>query len=224
MSSILRADVHVSNRLPLAITRMGESSAFSPISCTLIHGDREAVLVDTPISISQTESLIKWIETIMPNKELAYVYVTHGHGDHWFGIPLLKKRWPNLKAVAPPLPSRPPLHQQQPYLETRKCIATFLRSLISARFSVRARVHLCKLLESGNEHTQGNGTCDQESGIPDSMQNHAAMDWGLLVAGGGSVAVVIVLFTAVSFSLSSSPLVALISQRRHDASSSSSYT
>jgi glyoxylase-like metal-dependent hydrolase (beta-lactamase superfamily II) len=100
MTSILRADVHVSSRLPLAITRMGESSAFSPISCTLIHGDREAVLVDTPISISQTESLIKWIENIMPNKELAYVYITHGHGDHWFGLPLLKKRWPNLKAVA----------------------------------------------------------------------------------------------------------------------------
>jgi glyoxylase-like metal-dependent hydrolase (beta-lactamase superfamily II) len=100
MTSILRADVHVSNRLPMAIKRRGESSAFSPISCTLIHGDREAVLVDTPISISQAETLIQWIENIMPNKELKYTYITHGHGDHWFGIPVLKKRWPNLKAIA----------------------------------------------------------------------------------------------------------------------------
>jgi glyoxylase-like metal-dependent hydrolase (beta-lactamase superfamily II) len=99
MTSILRADVYVSSRLPLAVMRMGESSAFSPISCTLIHGDCEAVLVDTPISISQTEHLIKWVDGIMPNKELAYVYITHGHGDHWFGIPVLKKRWPNLNAI-----------------------------------------------------------------------------------------------------------------------------
>tara|TARA_R110002003_G_scaffold126_29_gene11706 strand:- start:2221 stop:3036 length:816 start_codon:yes stop_codon:yes gene_type:complete len=84
----------------MAITRAGAPSAFSPISCTLIHGDREAVLVDTPISKSQTQALITWIEGIMPNKELTYVYITHGHGDHWFGIPLLKERWPNLKAIA----------------------------------------------------------------------------------------------------------------------------
>jgi glyoxylase-like metal-dependent hydrolase (beta-lactamase superfamily II) len=100
MTSILRADVHVSNRLAIAIKRRGESSAFSPISCTLIHGDREAVLIDTPISASQAQTLIQWIENIMPNKELKYIYITHGHGDHWFGIPVLKKRWPNLKAIA----------------------------------------------------------------------------------------------------------------------------
>jgi glyoxylase-like metal-dependent hydrolase (beta-lactamase superfamily II) len=28
------------------------------------------------------------------------VYITHGHGDHWFGISVLKKRWPNLRALA----------------------------------------------------------------------------------------------------------------------------
>ncbi|KAE8411361.1 beta-lactamase-like protein [Aspergillus pseudocaelatus] len=102
MSSLLKADVWVSSRLPIAIQRDGQSSAFSPISCTLIQGTNEAVLVDTPISITQTEELIQWIEDIAPGKTLKYIYITHGHGDHWFGIPLLQKRWPSARAIATP--------------------------------------------------------------------------------------------------------------------------
>lgn len=102
MPSILQADVYVSSRLPMAIKRAGEDSYFSPISCTLIHGDSEAVLVDTPISISQTEDLAQWIKDTAPNKDLKYIYITHGHGDHWFGIAVLKKHWPNLRAIATP--------------------------------------------------------------------------------------------------------------------------
>lgn len=100
MSSILQADVYVSSRLPLATRRGGEPSYFSPISCTLIHGDFEAVLVDTPISILQTEDLARWIKETAPGKDLRYIYITHGHGDHWFGISVLRKHWPNVRAVA----------------------------------------------------------------------------------------------------------------------------
>ena len=82
MPSILQADVYVSSRLPLAIKRLGEPSSFSSISCTLIHGDFEAVLVDTPLSIPQTEDLAGWIKATAPGKDLRYVYITHGHGDH----------------------------------------------------------------------------------------------------------------------------------------------
>ncbi|BCS21092.1 MBL fold metallo-hydrolase [Aspergillus puulaauensis] len=102
MASILQADVYVSSRLPIAIKRAGESSSFSPISCTLIHGDSEAVLVDTPISVSQTEDLVRWIKDTAPGKDVRYVYITHGHGDHWFGITVLRKHWPNLCAIATP--------------------------------------------------------------------------------------------------------------------------
>ncbi|KAM5347366.1 hypothetical protein ACJ41O_010371 [Fusarium nematophilum] len=101
-STTLRAGVYVSSRLPLAVLRNGEQSSFSPISCTLIHGPHEAVLVDTPISIAQTEDLAKWIKDIIPNKRLAYIYITHGHGDHFFGITVLKKHWPDVRAISTP--------------------------------------------------------------------------------------------------------------------------
>jgi glyoxylase-like metal-dependent hydrolase (beta-lactamase superfamily II) len=58
------------------------------------------VLVDNPISNSQTEDLAPWIQQTAPNKELRYVYIKYGHGDHWFGITVLQKHWHNMRAIA----------------------------------------------------------------------------------------------------------------------------
>ena len=35
-------------------------------------------------------------------KNLTTIYITHGHGDHWFGIGALLERFPNARAVATP--------------------------------------------------------------------------------------------------------------------------
>lgn len=99
MASQLRADVYVAPGLKIAGSHPANYGHWSPISCTLIQGESEAVLVDTPISEEQTKELIKWIEETAPSKELKYIYITHGHGDHFFGISQLKERWPNAKAV-----------------------------------------------------------------------------------------------------------------------------
>ncbi|KIM97255.1 hypothetical protein OIDMADRAFT_169011 [Oidiodendron maius Zn] len=99
MASQLRADVYVAPGLKVAGSHPANYGHWSPISCTLIQGESEAVLVDTPISEDQTKELIKWIEETAPSKELKYIYITHGHGDHFFGISQLKERWPNAKAV-----------------------------------------------------------------------------------------------------------------------------
>ncbi|KAE8395709.1 beta-lactamase-like protein [Aspergillus alliaceus] len=88
--------------IPIALERNGERSAFSSITCTRIHGDSEAVLVDTPISIDQTQELIRWVLETAPGKALKFIYITHGHGDHWFGLPLLKERFPEARAIATP--------------------------------------------------------------------------------------------------------------------------
>ena len=97
----LRAAVHVAAPIPSQNPNgSGQAGVWSPISCTLIYSDNEAVLVDTPITIQQTQALISWIEQIAPSRKLSYVYITHGHGDHWFGIPLLLQRWPDAVPVA----------------------------------------------------------------------------------------------------------------------------
>lgn len=99
MSSQLRAAVYVAPSIPVG-DRPG--IGWSPISCTLVYSRTEAVLVDTPITVSQTEDLIKWIEGIAPNRKLRYIYITHGHGDHFFGIPILLKRFPEAMPLATP--------------------------------------------------------------------------------------------------------------------------
>ncbi|KFY86917.1 hypothetical protein V500_07309 [Pseudogymnoascus sp. VKM F-4518 (FW-2643)] len=78
----------------------GQDAVFSPISCTLIYGEKNAVLVDIPFTSAQTIELVNWIESTAPGKLLETVYITHGHGDHWLGLPTLRKRFPSVSAVA----------------------------------------------------------------------------------------------------------------------------
>jgi glyoxylase-like metal-dependent hydrolase (beta-lactamase superfamily II) len=65
----------------------------SPIASTLIYGDRDAVLVDPPMTYEQVQRVGDWIER--SGKHLVAVYATHGHGDHWFGTDLLLQRFPD---------------------------------------------------------------------------------------------------------------------------------
>jgi glyoxylase-like metal-dependent hydrolase (beta-lactamase superfamily II) len=67
-------------------------------SSTLIYGERDAVLVDTFLTIDQSKALLNWV--IASGKNLTAIYLTHGHGDHVFGIGSLLERFPNAKAVA----------------------------------------------------------------------------------------------------------------------------
>lgn len=69
-------------------------------SSTLIYGERDAVLVDTFLTIEQSQALLNWV--IASGKNLTAIYLTHGHGDHIFGVGSLLERFPNAKAVATP--------------------------------------------------------------------------------------------------------------------------
>ncbi|RTE80250.1 hypothetical protein BHE90_005263 [Fusarium euwallaceae] len=93
----LRYAVYIAAPIPIA-NRPG--AVWSPISCTLIYSGKEAVLVDTPITTQQNEDLVKWIHRIAPNRKLSYIYITHGHGDHFFGIPILLKHHPEAIPLA----------------------------------------------------------------------------------------------------------------------------
>ncbi len=67
-------------------------------SATLIFGDHDAVLVDTFTTIEQNETLIAWVKD--HDRQLTHIYLTHGHGDHVYGIGQLLTAFPGARAVA----------------------------------------------------------------------------------------------------------------------------
>ena len=69
-------------------------------SSTLIYGQRDAVLVDTFLTTEQSQTLLDWV--VARGKDLTAIYVTHAHGDHFFGLASLLERFPRAKAVATP--------------------------------------------------------------------------------------------------------------------------
>ena len=99
--------VHVAPSLPTTVTDLPpdlDRRVWSPISATLITGERDAVLVDAVMTSGQAAELADWVAAT--GKDLTTVYVTHGHGDHWFGLGMILERFPDAKAVAIPSVAR----------------------------------------------------------------------------------------------------------------------
>jgi glyoxylase-like metal-dependent hydrolase (beta-lactamase superfamily II) len=84
----------VSDDLPPDLTQR------TPVSATLISGERDAVLVDAMLTSDQALALGSWIAA--RNRTLTTIYITHGHGDHFFGLGLLLDRFPRAQALATP--------------------------------------------------------------------------------------------------------------------------
>ncbi len=71
-----------------------------PTSSTLIYGLRDAVLVDSFITLEQARAQADWIAST--GKNLTTIYATHGHGDHFFGVSVVLDRFPRARFVAAP--------------------------------------------------------------------------------------------------------------------------
>jgi glyoxylase-like metal-dependent hydrolase (beta-lactamase superfamily II) len=69
----------------------GEPKLFSPMASTLIYGSRDAVLTDPGMTADQARALGDWVAG--KHRNLTDIFVTHGHGDHWFAAGLLAERF-----------------------------------------------------------------------------------------------------------------------------------
>jgi glyoxylase-like metal-dependent hydrolase (beta-lactamase superfamily II) len=74
-----------------ALVPNGDRFMWSPLSTTLIHGDSDAVLVDPPFTREQARAVGNWVQA--SNKNITHIFVTHGHGDHWFTAGMLADRF-----------------------------------------------------------------------------------------------------------------------------------
>jgi glyoxylase-like metal-dependent hydrolase (beta-lactamase superfamily II) len=77
-----------------------QQTFFQAMASTLIYGTRDAVLVDAFMTVKQANGLADWVAA--KARSLTTIYITHGHGDHWFGVGTLLERFPNARAVATP--------------------------------------------------------------------------------------------------------------------------
>ena len=77
----------------------GEPKGGSPIASTLIYGTRDAVLTDPAFTTDQARALGDWVAS--KDRNLTDIFITHGHGDHWFAAQLLAERF-GARIVASP--------------------------------------------------------------------------------------------------------------------------
>ncbi|CVL11174.1 Zn-dependent hydrolase [Fusarium proliferatum] len=71
-----------------------------PTSSTLIYGDQDAVLVDAQLTSKASNELLDWV--VESGKNITHIYVTHAHGDHFFGSAPILERFPKATLVATP--------------------------------------------------------------------------------------------------------------------------
>ena len=65
---------------------------------TLISGDHDAILVDALLTTSEGQRLAAWVQNT--GKRLRAIFVTHGHGDHFFGAGPVLDAFPGAQLMA----------------------------------------------------------------------------------------------------------------------------
>ena len=99
----LNWDVFVTPGIPILMSDRPpgvDKTVFQAMAATLIYGEKDAVLVDTFMTAEQASALADWITS--KGKNLTTIYITHGHGDHWFGTGKILQRFPRAEVVATP--------------------------------------------------------------------------------------------------------------------------
>jgi glyoxylase-like metal-dependent hydrolase (beta-lactamase superfamily II) len=98
-----------------AFDATAQLATWPPSTATLIHGERESLLVDTLITTGEARELVSWIRD--GGTDLRTVYITHPHGDHLYGLGTILAGFPAARAI------------------TRADIAPFMASQVTPEFT-----------------------------------------------------------------------------------------
>jgi glyoxylase-like metal-dependent hydrolase (beta-lactamase superfamily II) len=190
----LKWDVFLAPSIPAITSDLppGEKQRpWPPICSTLIYGERDAVLVDTPITIEQARALANWVAA--RGKNLTTIYATHGHGDHFFGTSTVLGRSPGAHFVA-----RPDVIQIMRQQSSPESLATFW----NPRFPGQISSHLAIAEElTGNViNLEGHDLVSVPLGSTDTASTTClhVPSIGLIVAGDAA-------YNGVHLHLSESP-------------------
>jgi hypothetical protein len=85
---------------PARVIAGDPNRTFSPTTSTLIFGASDAVLVDALLIREDVDALGDMIAST--GRTLTTIFITHGHGDHFFGSDRLIARFPGARAVTTP--------------------------------------------------------------------------------------------------------------------------
>jgi glyoxylase-like metal-dependent hydrolase (beta-lactamase superfamily II) len=104
LAAPLDLDVYVAPYLPISNPlpswEAGRQATWPASTVSLVSGKRDAVLIDALITNAETERVVAWIRE--KKKTLTTVYITHGHGDHFYGLNAILAAFPDARAVALP--------------------------------------------------------------------------------------------------------------------------
>jgi glyoxylase-like metal-dependent hydrolase (beta-lactamase superfamily II) len=101
MASSLSIDVFNSGYKPIPGGPGWDDSTLAtwPASTsTLISGDRDTLLIDALPTTSEGERLAAWVRNT--GKRPHAIFITHGHGDHFFGTGPMLDAFPGAQLVA----------------------------------------------------------------------------------------------------------------------------
>src|ERR1700738_5598782 len=155
-----------------------EDLAWVTNTVTLIYGERDAVLVDTFLSLQHSKELLDWVAE--SGKNLTTIYITHAHGDHFFGLKLLLDRFPNARAFATASSVAAMQNQISP---------DFIKSFWEPRFpgQVPSQLVAPEVLDGDTLYLEGEELKVVELGHTDTKHTTAlhVPSIGLVVAGDG---------------------------------------
>ncbi len=145
-------------------------------SATLISGKRDAVLVDTFLTSDHSRALLEWV--VASGKNLIAVFVTHAHGDHFFGLAPLLERFPQARALATPQVAQA-MHANL----TPEWIDGFWRKLFPGQ--ILNELMVADPLENGRLELEGEALIAVDTGHTDTAPSSSLFvpSIGLIVAG-----------------------------------------